>query len=98
LRRLPLPRSRSTLNAVPLQQPTSSLGNYVPLAGNVTVTGPLTMGTAATLTLNANAASALQAVAAEQLQAATVSYLQLSGGTMTGALTLAANAAAALQP
>lgn len=98
----------TALQPVPLQQLNSSLASYVPLSGNVTVTGPLTMGSAATLTLNANAATALQAVPLQQLTAtlgsyltsaqAAATYLALAGGTMTGALTLAAPASAALQP
>jgi hypothetical protein len=58
------------LNAVPLQQLNSSLGSYVPLAGNATIIGPLTMsGAGANLTLNSNAAANLQAVPLQQLTA-----------------------------
>jgi hypothetical protein len=56
------------LNAVPLQQLNSSLGSYVPLAGNATIIGPLTMsGAGANLTLNSNAAANLQPVPLQQL-------------------------------
>jgi hypothetical protein len=58
------------LNAVPLQQLNSTLGNYVPLGGNATIIGPLTMnGAGANLTLNSNASTNLQAVPLQQLNA-----------------------------
>jgi hypothetical protein len=55
---------------VPLQQLNSTLGNYVPLGGNATIIGPLTMsGAGASLTLNSNASANLQAVPLQQLNA-----------------------------
>lgn len=58
------------LNAVPLQQLNSVVGSYVPLAGNATIIGPLSMsGAGANLTLNSNAAANLQAVPLQQLTA-----------------------------
>jgi Chaperone of endosialidase len=85
------------LNAVPLQQLNSTLGAYVPLAGNATINGPLTMsGAGASLTLNGNAAANLQPVPLQQLTSTLGSYattayvsggyLPLSGGTLTGGL------------
>jgi hypothetical protein len=63
------------LNAVPLQQLNSSLGSYVPLAGNATIIGPLTMsGAGANLTLNSNAAANLQPVPLQQLTSMLATY------------------------
>jgi hypothetical protein len=63
------------LNAVPLQQLNSTLGGYVPLAGNATIIGPLTMsGAGANLTLNSNAAANLQAVPLQQLTSTLATY------------------------
>lgn len=87
------------MQAVPLQQLNSSLGSYVPLIGNVTVTGPITMtGVSSNLTLNSNATTNLQAVPLQQLTstlgsyltatAAANTYLPLVGGTLTGSLTV----------
>ena len=78
-------------------------GNYVPLAGNALISGPLTMnGASATLTLNGNATASMQAVPLQQLTSAiaAASFLPLSGGTLTGPLgvqpTLAGSQPAAL--
>jgi hypothetical protein len=65
----------TALQAVPLQQLNSSLANYVPIAGGVTMTGPLTMGSAATLTLAANAAANLQAVPLQQMTSVLAGYV-----------------------
>lgn len=99
----------TAMQAVPLQQLQSSLGSYVPLIGNVTITGPITMtGVSSNLTLNSNASANLQAVPLQQLTstlgsyltstAAASTYLALAGGTLTGPVTLSGNATAALNP
>jgi hypothetical protein len=63
------------LNAVPLQQLNSTLGAYVPLAGNATIIGPLTMsGAGANLTLNSNAAANLQPVPLQQMNSVLATY------------------------
>jgi len=67
------------LNAVPLQQVNNILTGYVPLAGNATVIGPLTMsGAGANLTLNSNAAANLQAVPLQQLTSTLANYATIS--------------------
>jgi hypothetical protein len=76
------------LNAVPLQQLTSTLSTFVPLAG-ATMTGPLTMGAGATLTLNANAAQPLQAIPLQQMQSMLGAYVPVTGNvTVSGPLTM----------
>jgi len=72
------------LNAVPLQQLNSTVASYVPLAGNATMTGPLTMGAGSTLTLAANAAQPLQAIPLQQMTAMLGSYAPLASPALTG--------------
>src|SRR5262245_34586316 len=70
------------LNPVPLQQLTSTLGNYVPIAGNVTITGPITMtGAGSNLILNSNASANLQAVPLQQLTSVLAGYAPLGALT-----------------
>ena len=70
------------LNPVPLQQLTSTLGNYVPIAGNVTITGPITMtGAGSNLLLNSNASANLQAVPLQQLTSVLTGYAPLGALT-----------------
>src|SRR5215831_2502483 len=65
-------------------------GPYVPIAGNVTMTGPLT--------LSGNAAANLQPVSLQQLNSTQASYLPLVGGTLSGPLVLSGDATANLNP
>jgi len=75
------------LQAIPLQQLGTLLSSYVPLTGNVSVTGPLTMsGATANLTLNGNATTSLEAVPLQQLNTAVAGVLPLTGGQLTGPL------------
>jgi len=84
------------LQAIPLQQLGTQLSNYVPLAGSVSVLGPLTMsGAGSTFTLNGNAATALEAVPLQQL--VVTNYVDNSGFIInqrgyTSGTTLAAGA------
>ena len=71
------------LNAVPLQQLNSTVASYVPLAGNATMTGPLTMGAGTTLTLAANAAQPLQAIPLQQMTSMLAPYLTTAAATAT---------------
>lgn len=75
----------SNLNPVPLQQVNSMLATYA-LAANVlalnggTMTGPITLA--------GNAAAALQAVPLQQLNTSLGGYLPLTGGTLSGNLSV----------
>jgi len=81
---------------VPLQQLTSTLGNYVPLAGNVTVTGQLVMtGAGSNLILNSNASQNLQAVPLQQLTSTLGSYAPINSPTFTGTVTIPSGASIA---
>jgi len=86
----------TSLNPVPLQQLTSTLGNYVPLAGNVTVTGQLLMtGAGSNLILNSNASQNLQAVPLQQLTATLGAYAPINAPTFTGVVTIPSGASIA---